>query len=170
VDRHSALVAVSLLATVAAPALVAGKGKKAEQAPKQPPALHVRTIDIPHRLVLIELAGVNKAPANNWFTLTDDRARHYIPQTAHCDPPEATGVRACELEIPDGYERHPLTKLELHLKGLHGRLIGAPLEEVAAAWATAELAHSPAPLLPANVATPPHSPVDAGADGLTPPH
>jgi hypothetical protein len=162
VDRTPALiVALGLLVA----AVAAAKPSKPAKTPKPAPTLHVRAVDLPHRLVLVELAGTGKAPAANLFTLTDDRERHYIPQTAHCDPPQPGGVQSCELEIPDGYERHPLTTLELHLKGLHGRTVAAPVEEVAAAWAQAELAHNPG-LLPASIAP---RPADGGVDAAPAP-
>ena len=77
---------------------------------------------------------MTKAPPSNYFTMTDDRGHHYIAQTIHCDPPFPSGTRACELEIPAGYERHPLQALELHKGGLHGRPIVVEPKEVKAAW------------------------------------
>jgi hypothetical protein len=108
-----------------------------------PPALHLRAIDLAHRLALVEVAGVTKSPPANYFTMTDDRQRHYIAQSIHCDPPFPSGARACELEIPLGYERHPLTSLELHLRGLHGKAVAVPTDEIRSAWAAAEQAHAP---------------------------
>ena len=80
--------------------------------------------------------------------MTDDRQRHYIAQSIHCDPPFPSGTRACELEIPVGYERHPITSLELHLRGLHGKVIAVGADEIRAAWAAAEQAHLPPTFAP----------------------
>ena len=90
--------------------------------------LHLRGIDLVHRLIMIEVDGMPKAPPSNYFTMTDDRGHHYIAQTIHCDPPFPSGTRSCELEIPAGYERHPLQALELHMGGLHGRPIARRAE------------------------------------------
>src|SRR3954464_8608020 len=76
--------------------------------------------------------------------MTEGRAHHYSAQTIHCDPPFPSGTRACELEIPAGYERHPLAALELHRGGLHGKPIVVEPKEVKAAWLAAEQAHAPA--------------------------
>lgn len=132
--RRAALIAVLAVAAVAA--------AKKETA-KQPLALHLRGIDLQHRLIMIEVDGLAKAPPSNYFTMTDDRGHHYIAQTIHCDPPFPSGTRSCELEIPAGYERHPLTALELHKGGLHGKPIVVDPKEVKAAWAAAEQAHAP---------------------------
>ena len=96
-----------------------------------------------HRLILVEVDGLTKAPPSNYFTMTDDRGHHYIAQTIHCDPPFPSGTFACELEIPAGYERHPLQGLELHKGGLHGKPIVVDPAEVKAAWLAAEQAHAP---------------------------
>ncbi len=117
--------------------------KKDAAATKQPLGLHLRSIDLVHRLIMIEVDGMTKAPPSNYFTMTDDRGHHYIAQTIHCDPPFPSGTRACELEIPAGYERHPLQELELHKGGLHGRPVTADAKEVKAAWLAAEQAHLP---------------------------
>jgi hypothetical protein len=138
VVRRAALIAVAL-----AVAAVAVAKKKDGAATKQPLALHLRGIDLVHRLILIEVDGFTKAPPSNYFTMTDDRGHHYIAQTIHCDPPFPSGTRACELEIPEGYERHPLQALELHKGGLHGRPILVEPKEVKAAWLAAEQAHAP---------------------------
>ena len=137
--RRSALAAV----VVAAVAAVAFAKKKEGATSKQPLGLHLRGIDLVHRLILIEVDGFAKAPPSNYFTMTDDRGHHYIAQTIHCDPPFPSGTRACELEIPEGYERHPLQALELHKGGLHGRPILVEPKEVKAAWVAAEQAHAP---------------------------
>jgi hypothetical protein len=130
------------LASVAAAATAASAKKKAAPS-KQPLGLHLRAVDLGHRLILIEVDGFAKPPPSNYFTMTDDRGRHYIAQTIHCDPPFPSGTRACELEIPAGYERHPLTALELHVRGLHGKTVAVSPAEVKAAWAAAEQAHAP---------------------------
>ncbi len=131
--RRAALVAVLTVAALAA----------AKTTTKQPLAVHLRGVDLQHRLILIEVDGLSKAPPANYFTMTDDRGHHYIAQTIHCDPPFPSGTRSCELEIPLGYERHPLTALELHKGGLHGKPIVVDPKEVKAAWAAAEQAHAP---------------------------
>jgi hypothetical protein len=137
-----AALALALAGAVAGAAL-AKKTKTKEPANKQPLALHLRGIDLIHRLILVEVDGLSKAPPSNYFTMTDERGHHYIAQTIHCDPPFPSGTRACELEIPTGYERHPLQALELHRGGLHGKPIGVDPKEVKAAWAAAEQAHAP---------------------------
>jgi hypothetical protein len=121
---------------------------KADPRTKTPPSVHLRAIDLTHRLALVEVAGVSKAPSANYFTMTDDRQRHYIAQSIHCDPPFPSGARACELEIPLGYERHPLTSLELHLRGLHGKVAAVSSDEIHAAWVAAEQAHAPPTFVP----------------------
>jgi hypothetical protein len=131
-------------AVIAIACFVAGAAlaKKKEAASKQPLGLHLRSIDLVHRLIMIEVDGLTKAPPSNYFTMTDDRGHHYIAQTIHCDPPLPSGTRSCELEIPAGYERHPLQELELHKGGLHGRPITVEPKEVKAAWVAAEQAHT----------------------------
>lgn len=134
------------LALVAVAAVAWAKKKKhaEEEAPsKQPLAVHLRAIDLQHRLILVEVDGFTKPPPANYFTMTDERDRHYIAQTIHCDPPFPSGTRACELEIPLGYERHPLKTLELHKGGLHGKVIAVAPDEVRAAWQAAQEAHAP---------------------------
>jgi hypothetical protein len=137
-DRRAAVIAVC-----AALAAAAWAKPKKDAAPKTPPALHLRSVDLAHRLILVEADGLAKPPLSNYFTMTDDRGHHYIAQSIHCDPPFPSGTRACELEIPIGYERHPLTALELHLRGLHGRVISVGADEIKTAWAAAEQAHAP---------------------------
>ena len=137
--RRAALIAVAIaLASVAL-----AKAKDKTRASKQALGIHLRGIDLGHRLILIEVDGMTKAPPSNYFTMTDDRGHHYIAQTIHCDPPFPSGTRACELEIPAGYERHPLAALELHRGGLHGRPITVEPKEVKASWLAAEQAHAP---------------------------
>jgi len=141
VVRRAALIAVAV--AVAAVAFAKKKVGASSASTKQPLAIHLRGIDLVHRLILIEVDGMSKAPPSNYFTMTDDRGHHYIAQTIHCDPPFPSGTRACELEIPAGYERHPLQALELHKGGLHGRPILVEPKEVKAAWVAAEAAHAP---------------------------
>jgi hypothetical protein len=137
VRRAAIILAAAAVATVAL-----AKPKK-EAASKQPHGLRLRAIDIGHRLVLIEVDGFTKPPPSNYFTMTDDRGRHYVAQTIHCDPPADSGSRNCELEIPDGYERHQLTSLELHVRGLHGKTVAVAAEDIKKAWIAAEEAHAP---------------------------
>jgi hypothetical protein len=138
---------VGRAALIAAVCFVAGaaaaKKKDSSAAGKQALAVHLRGIDLVHRLIMIEVDGMTKAPPSNYFTMTDDRGHHYIAQTIHCDPPFPSGTRSCELEIPAGYERHPLQGLELHKGGLHGRPILVEPKEVKAAWVAAEQVHAP---------------------------
>ena len=151
-DRYAALILI-VAATASA------KSPKSTASKKAAPSLHVRSIDLPRRYVLIEIAGVSRPPAPNLFTFTDERDRHFVALNASCDPPFPSGTRACELQIPDGYERHKLAGLELHLGGLHGRTIAAPRGEIAAAWAAAaemlKVAPSPSPKPAAKVAPSP---------------
>jgi hypothetical protein len=140
--RRPAL-ALSLAAALATATVALAKKKATEAEPKQPLGLHLRAVDLGHRLILLEVDGFAKPPPSNFFTMTDDRGHHYIAQTIHCDPPFPSGTRSCELEIPAGYERHPMTGLELHVRGLNGRTITVPPEEVKAAWVAAETAHAP---------------------------
>jgi len=154
VVRRAALVAVLAVAAVAA------AKKKDAATTRQPLALHLRGVDLQHRLILIEVDGLTKAPPSNYFTMTDDRGHHYIAQTIHCDPPFPSGTRSCELEIPAGYERHPLTAVELHKGGLHGKPIIVDPKEVKAAWAAAEQAHAPPTAESSTAAVP--APTDGG--------
>ena len=124
--RRAALIG----AIIGVAAVGVAKKKDGATTTKQPLGLHLRGIDLVHRLILIEVDGFTKAPPSNYFTMTDDRGHHYIAQTIHCDPPFPSGTRACELEIPEGYERHPLQALELHKGGLHGRPILVDAKEV----------------------------------------
>jgi hypothetical protein len=141
--RHTA-VALALAATVAGVALAkpAGKpaGKKSASKDDKPSAahtLHVRAIDLGRRSVLVEISGFHAAPLGNLFTFTDERGRHFIALDAHCDEPFPSGTRACELEIPAGYERHRIVSLVVHLGGLHARTVNASEAEIASAWAAA---------------------------------
>ena len=124
-DRHAALIILCAAAASAAPKTTAKKG----------PAMHVRSIDLARRYVLIELTGISRPPAPNLYTFTDVRDRHYVALNVSCEKPFPSGTMVCELQIPDGYERHQLAQLELHLGGLHSRTIAAPAAEIAAAWA-----------------------------------
>jgi hypothetical protein len=143
-DRRAALIFLFLASAVAK-----------EPAKKKPGhAIHLRSLDLARRYALIELSGVSKPPAPNLFTFTDERKRHYVAMGISCDPPFPSGTRACELAIPEGYERHKLVSLELHLGGLHSRTIEVPAGEIASAWEAAmatkieppkEIAPSPSP-------------------------
>jgi hypothetical protein len=66
-----------------------------------------------------------------------------VALNASCEKQEA--LLLCQLQIPDGYQRHELAKLELHLGGLHSRTIMAPEREIAAAWTQAVAAAAPSP-------------------------
>ncbi len=145
-----AAVATALAAVTA----LAGAALAKATAPKQAMGMHLRSIDLGHRLILVEVDGFTKPPPANFFTMTDERGRHYIAQTIHCDAPFPSGTRACELEIPVGYERHPLVSLELHVRGLHSRVISVAPDEIKAAWAAGEQAHAP-PSAPDGGAAPP---------------
>jgi hypothetical protein len=79
---------------VLAVAAVAAAKKKDAATTRQPLALHLRGVDLQHRLILIEVDGLTKAPPSNYFTMTDDRGHHYIAQTIHCDPPFPSGTRS----------------------------------------------------------------------------
>ena len=139
--RRAALIAVALRAGAG---LGGGAGQEERaRRPSSRSASICAAIDLVHRLILIEVDGLTKAPPSNYFTMTDDRGHHYIAQTIHCDPPFPSGTRACELEIPGGYERHPLAALELHRGGLHGKPLLVDGKEVKAAWVAAEQAHAP---------------------------
>jgi hypothetical protein len=129
-DRYAAIAALLLAAT--------GSAKSPPK--KAAPGISVRSIDLHRRYVLIELTGVKKPPAPNLYRLTDVRGRHFVALNSSCDPPFPSGARMCELQIPDGYERHRLQKLELHLGSLKSRMIAASEADVAAAWSAAEAA------------------------------
>lgn len=136
----------------------APRKKSGEQA-----SLHVRSIDLARRRVLVEVTGLNKAPPPNFFTFTDERDRHYIAANSFCDPPFPSGAQVCELEIPDGYQRHKLVSLILHLSALHGPSLDVLAPEIADAWAAAKLIAPPAPAeTPAAPIQSPAAPVDGG--------
>ena len=115
-------------------------------------SLRVRSIDLARRLVVVEVGGFPHAPAGNLFTFTDDRGRKFIATSARCEEPFPSGTRMCDLETPDGYERHAWVSLELHLHGLTSSTVSAPKEEVARAYeaARALLAESGTPLPPSH--------------------
>jgi hypothetical protein len=144
--RRSTLALFSSLAFALALGLALDVAAK-PKTPAKPYAMRLRSIDLVHRLILVEVDGFTKPPPSNFFAMTDDRQRHYVAQTIHCDPPQPSGARDCELEIPLGYERHPLVSIELHVRGLHGRTVAVEGEPVKAAWAAALEAHE-APLAP----------------------
>ena len=131
---------LAALLAVGAATMAWGKPTTKSATAKAPTTLHLRAFDRSRRLLLVEVTGLAKAPPSNYFTMTDERDRHYVAQSIHCDAPAETGVRACELEIPSGYERHPLKALELHLRGLHGRVVAASADEIKAAWAAPDAA------------------------------
>jgi len=166
--RHTA-VALALAAALAGVALAAsGKpaGKKTaskDDKPSPAHALHVRAIDLGKRSVLVEISGFHQAPLGNLFTFTDERGRHFIALAAHCEEPFPSGTRACELEIPAGYERHRMVTLIVHLGGLHARTVAASEAEIAAAWAAAS-ANAPPGQKPYDGGPPAdNSPSDGGA-------
>jgi hypothetical protein len=140
-DRHATVIALALVVGAAAWAKPPSATKKAPSR-HAAPGLHVRSIDLVKRYVMVELNGVSRPPSPNLFIFTDDRERHYVAMNASCDAPFPSGARVCELEIPSGYQRHKLISVELHLGGLHSRTIAAPESEVAAAWASAEAARA----------------------------
>jgi hypothetical protein len=100
--------------------------------------LRVRSIDLSRHAVVIELNGFPRAPAGNLFTFTDDRGRKFIATVAKCDEPFPSGTRVCDLETPDGYERHPWVGLDLHLHGLQNTsIVAAPRDEMERAYEAA---------------------------------
>ena len=159
-DRRATLIA-TIVAVAAVSVGAWAKSSSSKAAAK--PGLTLTSIDRAQRLIHVELHGYKKAPAGNLFSMTDDRGRHYIAQTVRCVPAEA--ALSCALEIPDGYERHPLVSLELHVRGLHSRTIAVPADVVASAWQAAELApdggatdDAPAPAAPAPTPAAPPAP------------
>jgi hypothetical protein len=137
VDRYAA-VAIALAAGVAFAAPPSSK--------KKPAAIHLRALDAAKRRATVELSGVSHSPAPNLFTFTDERGRHFVAVAARCEERDE-GARTCELEIPPGYEKHPLKSLELHLHGLHGLTVEVPAGEIAAAAGAAPAA-APIPAAP----------------------
>jgi hypothetical protein len=131
--RRSTLI-FAALALCLAPALAKRKSSSSSKR-----MLRLVSFDLAARQINVEIQGRGKPPPSNYFSITDDRGRHFVAQGIHCEPP-AKAVRACALEIPSGYERHPIVAIELHLRGLHGRTIGIRGEEVSAAYAAAQAA------------------------------
>jgi hypothetical protein len=137
VDRRAAAVVAALAAVTAAGALAVAKTKSSGEK-KGPPVLHVRAIDLQKRIVLVEVSGVERVPPANYFTFTDERGRKFVANDCRCDAPFPSGARACELELPAGYERRRITSVLFHRGGLHGKPIVADEAEVASAWAAAQ--------------------------------
>ena len=103
------------------------------------PELHLRALDLDRRIAMIEVSGIPKAPRANFFTFTDERDRHYVGVASRCQEPFPSGIRACEIEIPAGYEKHRLMRLELHKRALHDTPLEVPASEVKAAWEAAQV-------------------------------
>jgi hypothetical protein len=125
-DRGGAIVVLALAAT----AVGATKPPKASA----PPTLHVRAFDLAKRAVLIEISGVAKVPPPNYFTFTDERARKFVAANVHCEEPFPSGTRACDLEMPPGYQKYRPVSLIAHLRGLHDKPIVVDGAELASAW------------------------------------
>jgi hypothetical protein len=144
VDRRKTL-ALTLAFAFACTFAFAKKPKKIENEPKISGSvtLKLRSIDLSRRQVLVEVGGLSKPPLANFFTFTDERERHFVSVNVRCDEPFPSGIRACELEIPPGYEKHKLTALVLHVHGLHGKPIAVDPGEVADAWDSANAMVSP---------------------------
>jgi hypothetical protein len=106
-------------------------------------ALAMRAIDLRRRVAVVEVSGFSRSPAANLFTFTDERGRRFVATTAMCENPVPTGERICVLDLPEGYERHKLTALTLHVGNLHSREIAVPPEEIKKAWQQAEAATEP---------------------------
>jgi hypothetical protein len=128
--RTTLIFAVAALVGTGAAAAKPKKKKKGH-------AVQLRSFDLARRLVFVEVDGFKKNPPSNHFTMTDDRGRHFVAQGIRCQPPAPTGTRACELDIPVGYERHPMVSLELHLGGLHAKTVAVPPADIKTAWAAA---------------------------------
>ena len=148
-DRRRAAVifACALAAVIGLRGAAAGKkvSRATEREPsvKGTPTLHVRAIDLDKRRVLVEVGGLSRAPLGNFFTFTDERGRHFVAANIVCQEPFPSGTRACELEVPPGYEKHRLVSLLLHLHGLHGRPVAAEEAEVISAWEAAQAQKAP---------------------------
>lgn len=131
--------------------------------------LRVRSIDFSHRMVVIELGGFPKAPAGNLFTFTDDRGRRFIATNARCDDPFPSGARVCDLETPEGYERHPWVGLDLHLHGLQSSsVVAAPREEVERAFEAARALAEGTPALAETMKPEKHAPTEGAASDEEP--
>jgi hypothetical protein len=129
-------------------------------------SLRLRSIDMARRTVVVEVGGFPHAPAGNLFAFIDDRGRHFIATRAQCDEPFPSGVRVCDLETPEGYERHPWVGLELHLHGLQSGTVVAPREEIARAYEAARaLASESTPAATPATPTPAAPAASSGADG-----
>jgi hypothetical protein len=123
-DRRGTIVLLALVASTVS----------AEKPHKSTPTLHVRAFDLPKRAVLIEISGVAKTPPPNYFTFTDERGRKFVAANIHCEEPFPSGTRACDLEMPPGYQKHRPVSLLAHLRGLHDKPIVAEEAELASAW------------------------------------
>lgn len=178
---------LALLALVLAAATAQAKpAKKAKRGPYGPnsrvvrnaeaqgdASLRVRSIDLGRRTVVVEITGFPRAPAGNLFTFTDDRGRKFIAIGARCEDPFPSGARVCDLETPEGYERHPWVKIELHLHGLMSSTVAAPEAEVERAYEAARaLLESPpegvAEAPPAKPAEPPATSAKSTAEAKPP--
>lgn len=100
-------------------------------------SLHLVAIDKDRRRVIVEVTGLGRAPKPNYVTFVDERKRQFVALSVDCAEPEG-GVRRCELEIPTGYEKHALQKVEMHLHGLHGRTVEVKASELRDAQAEPE--------------------------------
>jgi hypothetical protein len=110
--------------------LLSGVAVAADKPAPKRTALHVRSVDLAQRRVVVEIThGQKKAPQANFFTFVDERGRRFVAQAARCAEP-AEDVRSCELELPAGYERHKLKTLSMHIGSLKGREISAPEDEL----------------------------------------
>ena len=127
-----ALIAVAAVAAAKTPA----PKKKSER------VLKLRALDLKRRVAVVELTGFQRPPAANLFTFTDERGRRFVPTGARCQEP-ADGARICDLELPEGYERHPIATVGLHVGGLHSREIFASKDEIRAAWDAAQASTQP---------------------------
>jgi hypothetical protein len=138
VERYAvaALLALAAVAAAKEPA-----GKRARKKPER--ALRLRAIDLKRRVAVVELSGFSRAPAVNLFTFTDERGRHYVPIGGRCQEPGESGARVCDLELPEGYERHKLATVGLHLGGLHSREIFVPEGQIRTAWDAAQASGEP---------------------------
>jgi hypothetical protein len=139
VDGRKTIAAAAALALTLTVAYAKGRKRPAEPEPKATGAVSVklRAIDLQRRHVLVEVGGLSKPPLANFFTFTDERGRHFVSMTIHCDEPFPSGTQVCQLEIPAGYERHKLASLILHLHGLHGKPVAVDPEQVESAWEAA---------------------------------
>lgn len=133
------LAAVALIAVAAVAAAKTPVPKK-----KSERVLKLRALDLKRRVAVVELGGFSRPPAANLFTFTDERGRRFVPTGARCQEPTADGrARVCDLELPEGYERHPIATVGLHVGGLHSREIFAAQSEIRAAWDAAQAATQP---------------------------